>query len=111
MVYARNANTQATAVLYTIENIAHHLLFVSSAMLAMVAMHGKNSRMNIMNDIAERGVKSPETLMSSFIPSSEFPLYSTPNVLTTSSLAGMLVMIAVLARQLRPKGFITGSMK
>lgn len=109
MVYAMNANNHAMAVLYTIENIAQPLLFVSSAMLATVAIQGKKSRINTMNAIAERGVKSPDALMSCSMPSSELLLYSTPNVLTTSSFAGMLVSIAMLERQLSPKGFITGS--
>ena len=96
MIYARNAKTHATAVLYTIENIAQALLFVSSAMLATVAIQGKNSSMNTINAIAERGVKSPDAFMSCSIPSSELLLYNTPKVLTTSSLAGMLVSMAML---------------
>ena len=110
MVYTRKASAQATAVLYTIENIAHHLLFVSSAMLATVAMQGKKSRMNTINAIAERGVKSPDAFMSCSMPSSVLSLYNTPKVLTTSSFAGMLVRMAMLERQFKPNGSITGSM-
>ena len=111
MVYAKNANNHATAVLYAIENMAHPLLFVSSAMLAMVAIHGKNNRMNTMNAIAERGLKSPEAFMSCSMPSSVLLLYRTPKVLTTSSFAGMLVSKAMLERQFNPKGSIAGSIK
>ena len=91
------------------ENIAQPLLFVSSAMLATVAMHGKNKSMNTINAIAERGVKSPDAFMSCSIPSSVLLLYNTPKVLTTSSFAGILVSIAMLERQFNPKGSIAGS--
>ena len=74
-MYAKNASNHATAVLYAIEKMAHPLLFVSSAMLATVAMQGKKSRINTINAIAERGVKSPDAFMSCSMPSSELLLY------------------------------------
>ena len=74
-MYARNASNHATAVLYAIEKMAHPLLFVSSAMLATVAMQGKKSRINTINAIAERGLKSPDAFMSCSMPSSELLLY------------------------------------
>ena len=111
MVYAIYPAIHATPVLYTMEKSAHQRLFVSSAIVATVAMHGKKSSMNTMNAAAERGVKSPEALRSSSMLSSESLLYSTPSVLTTSSLAGILVNIAMLERQFCPNGSRTGSMK
>ena len=71
MAYTIYAAIQATAVLYTIENRAHILLPVSCAIAAMVAMQGKNSRMNTRNAAAERGVKSPDFFRSSVMLSSE----------------------------------------
>lgn len=62
---------QATAVLYMMEKSAHLRLPVSSAIAAIVAMHGKKSRMNTMNAAAERGVKSPELRRSCCMLSSE----------------------------------------
>ena len=104
-----NAATQATAVLYTMEKSAHFLLPVSCAMAETVAMHGKNSSMNTRNAAAERGVKSPEFFRSPLMFSSESLLYSTPSVLTTSSFAGILVIMATLERQFCPIGASTGS--
>lgn len=99
----------ATAVLYITENIAHRLLPVSSAIAAMVAMHGKNSNINTKNAAAERGVKSRDAIIASGNPSSPSLLYSTPSVLTTNSFAGMLVIIPIVARQFNPIGCITGA--
>ena len=104
-----NAATHATAVLYSIENRAHFLLPVSCAIADIVAMQGKNNRMNTRNAAAERGVKSPEFFRSPLILSSESLLYNTPSVLTTSSFAGILVIMATLERQFCPIGASTGS--
>ena len=71
MAYTIYAATHATSVLYTIENSAHFLLPVSFAIAAIVAIQGKNSRMNTRKDAAERGVKSPDLFRSSVMLSSE----------------------------------------
>ena len=111
MAYTRNAASHATAVLYIIENKAHFFEPVSCAMVPIVAIQGKNSRIKTRNAAAERGVKSPDFFKSTVMLSSESPLYSTPNVLTTSSFAGILVIRAILERQFRPNGLSTGSLQ
>ena len=72
-------------------------------------MHGKNSSMNTRNAAAELFVKSPDA-MSDWDRFFSLLLYNTPKVLTTSSLAGMLAINAMLERQFSPNGSTIGSM-
>ena len=101
--------SHATPVLYIIANRANFFFPVSSAIVAMVAMQGKNSSINTRNAAAELFVKSPDA-MSDCERFFSSLLYNTPKVLTTSSFAGILAISAILERQLSPNGSTSGSM-